>query len=251
MSRKNTILGLGALAAFGFASVSFAQCPSSPVPPWASQATLGGGALAITSGGLDGTSCKLTTSFNPGATPTGAAIVRDNTPSDEPRYRFQFLLQADALTGQGATQAAQIFTANSATSFPAAGGSLQVLRVSLSGGGSTGRRVTFIAACDNPGGDYLCASSAVEVPATGEIRIEGDIVFGANGVGAVSYWVNNTNSATPTGSVTITGGNAQWVGIDAALMGLSRGTASFRANQHSRDVHFDEFDSRRSTFIGG
>lgn len=250
MSRKNTILGLGALAAFGFASVSFAQCPSSPVPPWSSQATLGGGALAITTGGLDGTSCKLTTSFNAGATPTAAAVVRDNTPSDEPRYRFQFLLQADALTSQGATQAAQIFTANSANPYPASGGSLQVLRVSMSGGGSTGRRLTFIAACD-VAPDYLCASSAIEVPATGEIRVEGDIQFGGPGAGQVDFWVNNTNPAVPTGSVTITGGNQQWGGIDAALMGLSRGTASFRANQSGRDVNFDEFDSRRTTFIGG
>jgi len=43
MSRKfNAILGLGALAAFGFASSAFAQCPTGPVPPWSSQSALGG-----------------------------------------------------------------------------------------------------------------------------------------------------------------------------------------------------------------
>lgn len=248
MSRKNNaMLALGALAAFGFASSAFAQCPSSPVPPWSSQTVLSGGSLAITTGGYDGTSCKMTTQIGAGAGTTATAVVRDNTPANEPRYRFQFLLQADALTAQGATQAAQIFTANSANPFPAPGGSLQVLRISLSGGGTTGRRVTFLAAC-NVAPDFLCATPAVEIPATGVSRIEGDLTIGGAGTGQLSYWVNNTTAGTPTGTLPVD--NAAWVGIDAALMGLSRTTASFRANQSARNVNFDEFDSRRQTFIG-
>jgi hypothetical protein len=236
-----------ALAALGFASTSFAQCPSSPVPPWSTQTVLSGGALSISAGGYDGTACKMSTQVGAGAGTTATAVVRDNTPADEARYRFQFLLQADALTGQGATQAAQIFTANSTNPFPAPGGSLQVLRVSLSGGGTTGRRVTFISAC-NVAPDYLCTSPAVEIPATGVSRIEGDLTIGGAGTGQVRYWVNNTTEGTPTGTLAVD--NAGWVGIDAALMGLSRTTASFRASQAARAVNFDEFDSRRQTFIG-
>src|SRR5690606_27503443 len=129
MSRKfNAILGLGALAAFGFASSAFAQCPASPVPPWSSQSALGG-TVAIVSGGYDGTSCRMDATLTSSLT-TASAFVRDDTPSDEARYRAQFLINADNLTGQTLTQSVKVFGAS--TEAPASGLG-DVVRLTISG----------------------------------------------------------------------------------------------------------------------
>ena len=73
MSRKfNALLGLGALA---FASSAFAQCPSSPVPPWSSQSTLGGAVdLKIPPDSDTGRKLRLRGRGLPG-TPPGDQIV--------------------------------------------------------------------------------------------------------------------------------------------------------------------------------
>lgn len=238
MSRKfNALLGLGALA---FASSAFAQCPSSPVPPWTAQATIGGGAVAITSGGYDGTSCKMTARINAPASGFATAAVRDDTPVSEPRYRAQFLVNTSELVSFGGFQAVQLFNANSNTE---ANGTAQLIRIALIAGPS----INIIASCDNAGSGFICQSGAIPL-AAGTNRIEFDLSVGASGT--LSYWVNNTNSATPTGSVTLTGGNAAWVGVDLAFLGLAAATSSFRAQQVGNPIHFDEFDSRRQTFIG-
>jgi len=78
--------------------------------------------------------------------------------------------------------------------------------------------------------------------------VEGEVVIGASGTGKINIWVNNNNPATPTGSINVD--NAGWTGIDTAIMGLADSTSSFRSNQATKIIKFDEFDSRRQTFIG-
>jgi hypothetical protein len=188
----------------------------------------------------------LSTSFNAGAGGSATAVVRDDTPANETRYRFRMYIDADALTGFSGAQGVQIFTANSTAGFPAAGGSLQVLRIGLIPGGATGKQLSFIAACNVPANSYLCPSATPL--AAGANVVEGEIVIGATGTGKVNYWVNNNVAATPTGTINVD--NAGWVGIDTIFMGLSNSTPAFRTNQATKIIKFDEFDSRRQTFIG-
>lgn len=240
MSRKfNAILGLGALAAFGFASSAFAQCPASPVPPWSSQTVLGG-ALSIDGPGLNGTSCKLNSRITAnigGAT----AAVRDNTPENEPRYRAQFMINADALTGQNLIQGVRVFSASTET--PNLGVS-EVVRLTVIGNAAgTAKTLSIFTACaEQPSG--VC-SATTPLPA-GDVRVEFD--WQKSATGSLRVWVNNTTEGTPT--ATISANNSAWGGVDFAVLGLANASSAFRAAQLNRDVIFDEFDSRRQTFIG-
>lgn len=240
MSRKfNAMLGLGALAAFGFASSAFAQCPTSAVPPWSSQSAIGG-AVAIVSGGYDGTSCRMTATLTSTLT-TASAFVRDNTPADEPRYRGQFLINADNLTGQTLTQSVKIFSA--ATDAPANGVS-EVIRFTTFGNiAGTVRTLGIFTACaSDPSGQ---CSASITLPA-GTNRVEFDWQKGASGL--LNVWLNNTTEASPDRTISVN--NSAWGGVDFAVLGLSTASAGFRSGQTNRAVGFDEFDSRRQTFIG-
>ncbi len=103
--------------------------------------------------------------------------------------------------------------------------------------------------------------TAVNLPnQTGPNRIEFDLTVGANGVGALRYWVNDAATTGLTDGagipITITGGNAGWVGVKTVFMGMTTPTLNFRSavagNGQNVDkvVFFDQFDSRRQTFIG-
>jgi hypothetical protein len=228
-----------ALAALGFASTSFAQCPASAVPPWSAQSTLGG-SLAIVAGGFDGTACRLSSTITLNG-PGVNAFVRDNTPAGESRYRAQFWINADTLTGINSAQAVKIFGATTETP---ANGVADVVRLSLTGNlaGST-KILGVFTACDGQPG-FICSAS---VPlAAGANRIEIDWQKGATG--SLRVWVNNTTEGTPTS--TLNGNSAAWGGVDFAVLGLSAPSVGFRTNQLNRAVGFDEFDSRRQTFIG-
>ena len=242
MSRKNNaILAIGALAAFGFASSAFAQCPDSPTPPW-SGVTQTQGAVAISEGGYDGTSCKLDTSYNAGASSFGAAAVRDDTPANEARYRAQFLINASDVVNQQGFASTQIF---SATSADLNANTRSIVRLALSGGNP--KSLSIIAA--NEGAPNNVTTTTL--PLTGgdgdTHRIEIDLTLGE--AGSLSVWVNNTNEGDA--DVTLSDlDNDGWVGVDSAFLGLAAGNNLFRQNHAGQVVSFDEFDSRRQSFIG-
>jgi len=249
-----------ALAVLSLAGVgtAMAACPAGPTiaegGAWNAKSVFGGGALSIVTPGLHSTSCAQSSSFNAGAGGLASSAVQwSETGTSEPTYRFRLYIDATAIGSTNAfsgLQGVQIFTANSPSAFPASGGSVQVLRVSLVPGGPAGKQVTFIAACNNPASQNVCSSAAAPLQA-GENVVEGQIIIGASGTGVVNFWVNAAGaSPAPTGSVTVTGGNAGWVGISSALMGLAASTTSFRTNQATKPVLFDEFDSRRVTYVG-
>jgi hypothetical protein len=240
MSRKfNAILGLGALAAFGFASSAFAQCPTGPVPPWSSQSTIGG-SVAIAAGGYDGTTCRMDASLTSGLT-TASAFVRDNTPADEPRYRGQFLVNADNLVGQSLTQSVKIFSA--ATDAPAQGVS-EVVRFTIFGNIAGNARTlgVFTACASDPSGQ---CSASIPLPA-GTNRVEFD--WQQDAAGSLRVWVNNGDENSPNANIATN--NTTWGGVDFAVLGLSTASPGFRTAQVNRTVGFDEFDSRRTSFIG-
>jgi hypothetical protein len=228
-----------ALAALGFASTSFAQCPASAVPPWSSQSALGG-TIAIAAGGFDGTACRMNSTLT---TNIGGAsgFVRDNTPAGESRYRAQFIVNVDALTGLNSIQSVKLFGA--ATETPALGVA-EVVRLNVFGNiGGTAKTLGIVTACAaQPSG--LC--SATTALATGENKIEIDWQKGASG--SLRVWVNNAVEGTPTTTVNVD--NSAWGGVDFAVLGLGTASPGFRSAQLNRAVGFDEFDSRRQTFIG-
>lgn len=237
MTRKlNAVL---ALAALGFASTSFAQCPASAVPPWTSQSSLGG-SLAIVAGGFDGTACRLNAQITVNG-PGVNAFVRDNTPAGESRYRAQFFINVDTLTGLNSIQSSKIFGANTDAAHLALS---DVVRLSVFGNlAGTTKVLGILTVCEGQPGNQCSATAPLAV---GTNRIEFDWQKGATG--SLRVWVNNTTEGTPT--VTLNGNSANWGGVDFATLGLANPSPNFRSAQINRAVGFDEFDSRRQTFIG-
>lgn len=236
-----------AVLGLGFGANALAACPTDvaqPIGAWSSKVQ-SGGTVTIATPGYAGTQCLMVSTLTVNNAFAQATAV-DTTPVDENQYRARFYVNTDNVTTIGAFDAVQLFTANSAASFPATNPTIQILRLSLLGGGATGRQLGIIAACNNGGGN-TCSATA-PLPASGTSTIEVQVIMGASAT--VNYWVNSNTSGTPTGSVTVTGGNAGWVGPTEARLGLAGPTLGFRTNHLNQGVNFDEFDSRRSTFIG-
>jgi hypothetical protein len=236
MSRKNNaILAIGALAAFGFASSAFAQCPDSPTPPWSGAPTFQG-ALAIAEGGLADTSCHLNSTINNGAGGAAFATVQDDTPEAEPRYRAQFVINADSLTNQSLLAGVTVFTASSEDNGIG-------VRFTVFGNGSGGRTLGyFVQDGDQPSG--VNSGSAALV--AGENTIEFDLPVGD--ASQFRLWVNNGDEAAATAQRTVN--NSAFVGVDTAFLGLAAPTPQYVTAHGGTAVQFDEFDSRRSSFIG-
>ena len=244
MNTKMNVLALALLGLAGYAGSAVAGCPSSPVPPWTAVNALGGTAV-IASPGYASTACRLDSAL--AGDNTSFATVEDDTPTAEPRYRFQFLINPDAAGTFGNTDAVQIFSANAAA---AANGRTPILQLALTPGASGAKRITMIASCDG-GSGFRCVAQTADLPA-GVSRMEVDLQIGA--AGSVNYWLNAAQGTTEppaTGSVTVTGGNNSWNGgVDSGVMGLGAPTPSFKNTHAGQIISFDTFDSRRSTYIG-
>ena len=240
------LLGLGGIALAGSAS---AACPSTP-DAW-SGTFVGGGtsALSIVSGGYDGSSCKMASML--GDSGNARAAVFDNSPSNEPHYRAQFIFDPSALSGTSGNEQAVIFRANAASAY---NGRIPLVEMKFGGKGGGGKRLLINVSCDNAP-VYVCVLPPITLPApSGPNRIEFDLVVGAAGTGEFRYWVTDAATATsdtsPTGTLALTGGNQGWVGVDRAYLGLSSPTATYRSVNPAKTAYFDQFDSRRQTFIG-
>jgi hypothetical protein len=77
--------------------------------------------------------------------------------------------------------------------------------------------------------------------------VEFDLQIGA--AGSIALWVNNNNEASPTVPAQ-TVDNAAAVGIDTAFLGLASPSPQYVTAFAGTAVGFDQFDSRRQTFIG-
>lgn len=248
---KTLSLALVGLAGFGFAGAAAAggTCPGSPSPPWTTL-HVGGGASAgaVVAGGYDGTSCKFQSAL--GDNGNARAMVQDSTPADEPRYRAQFIFDPSNLAGTNGNEQAIVFFANTGT---AVDGTLATLRVIYAGSGAGTKRLIFAASCNN-GTTGLCFSQFDLPVPNGPNRIEVDLQTGANGVAYMDYWVSAlataTTEASPSGSVVITGGNAARGGVEDVFLGMNGSTATYRSLNTGANTWFDQFDSRRTTFIG-
>ena len=231
MNAKMKVLSLALIASFGYVGAAAAgTCPASPTPPWTAVNALGGTAV-IVDGGYAGTACHLASTLTGDA--SAFATVQDDTPAGESRYRAQFIINADALGSLGAVDAAFVFSATSA-------GGPQI-QLSVVGDGAGGRLITFIVPNSSaPGG-----SEVQSFPLTsGENHIEFDL----DNSGHFSFWVNNNVEASP--DFTTTTFNNGGATIETAFLGLAGPTPGYVASSNGIAVGFDQFDSRRQTFIG-
>lgn len=256
MNTKMKVLSLALVGTFGYVGAASAVCPTDPAQAgggaWTNKFVNGGtSALAINTPGYDGSECKLESALgnNGGA----QAQVMDDSPSDEPSYRAQFIIDAGALSGANGGSQAMVFAANPAA---AHSGILQLVKVvfggSGGGGATSGKKITFRVACEG-GPGAVCGSAPVTLPnQTGPNRVEIALTVGSTGT--FRYWVNDaatTGITEASGtSVTLTGGNAGWIGVDKALLGLASPTTAYRSVNTDAKAYFDQFDSRRTTFIG-
>ena len=244
MNAKMKVLALALIGLAGYAGSAVAGCPSSPVPPWSSTSVLppSTSSFQIAAGGLDGSACKSTSSLGPSL--TASATVRDDTPNAEPRYRFQFLVDGDALGTFSTTDSVVVFSAPATT---ATNGVPRLLRVSLVAGPGGAKRIRFIATCGSA--PFTCAQSSSVDLLAGTNRVEGDYDTGAQ---TFRWWINAAAGTTePAADGTIAIGDVSaWGGVDAGVLGLVAPSGSFKNNHATQPASFDTFDSRRTTYIG-
>ena len=238
MTAKTKVLSLAllGLAGFGFAGSALAGCPASPVPPWSGILQIGGTAV-ITAGGYAGTPCRLDAALTGDI--TSQAFVRDDSPAAEPRYRVQFIVDADNLTNLGVVDFATIFNAVQD------GALVPPVTLGIVGDGAGGHGLTY--AVQNPSDGSGVTSGGVLL-ASGPNYVEFDYDTGAvSGTPHFSLWVNNNVEGSPTFSAPAFSGTQT---IDTAYLGLGAATNTFLAGQSGVTVGLDQFDSRRQTFIG-
>jgi hypothetical protein len=240
MNAKMKVLALALLGLAGYAGSAAASCPSSPVPPWTANSPFQG-TTTIAAGGLDGTACRLDASINAGATGFASALVQDDTPTAEPRYRAQFMIDTSGLTPAtpGFTDAVTVFQAISATTGNG-------ISLAIFGDGTQWLLSYTIVDANDPSGYF---SNSTPLP-NSPVHVEFDLPV--SGSADFKLWVEQNNEATPTLEHTPTN-NSAITGIDTALLGLTGPSDSangFVTHYNSQAVKFDRFDSRRSTFIG-
>ncbi|MBS0556854.1 MAG: hypothetical protein JSR27_05500 [Proteobacteria bacterium] len=258
------------LAGFAFAGAASAACPtavttvgsSSPGGggAWTSQYISSDATFGIAGPGLAGTNCALSLSI--GASSSSRAFVSDSSPQNEQRYRARFYLSTNALSNLTATnQSVVLFRANDATG-PAQFSSDQLV-VRLVGGSPATVRF-YVADLNSAGSGVTPIVVTLPTSATNTYRVEFDMQVGtgattANGCntmpasgGCFRYWVTDAAATSadgsPTGSSTVN--NSGWGGVKTAVLGMAAGSPSYRSNHAGGVLVFDEFDSRRQTFIG-
>jgi len=260
-------LGLGGLVMAGSA---FAACPTAVTTTggtspggggaWTSQYIAADASLNIVTPGLAGTSCALALSI--GAISNSRAYVQDSSPQNESRYRGRFYLSLVNLTNFNVSnQTVVVFRANDTTG-PAQFTSDELV-VRLAGGATP--TVRFFVSDSNQASGATQLAIPLPASASNTYRIEFDIQTGTGTTnashgcdvmpatgGCLRAWVSDaaatSSDTSPSGSATVN--NSGWSGVKTAYLGLSTGAPNYRANHTGTVLTFDEFDSRRQTFIG-
>ncbi|MFV0542734.1 MAG: hypothetical protein ACK5L8_03485 [Marinicella pacifica] len=251
-----TLKALSAFTLFSLCMTVNAQtCPATP-DAWDVTDVRNGGGLSITNTGAAGTDCKLTVTSGPNS--NGIATVHDDMPSAETSYRARFYVDASNVMANSTApqQRVKSFVAlnldqmvDTSIDIRARPALLQMFIVGEAGnaarlGGfcrdlnSNGNRARF-GGGSNPGNVSLQSGWNV---------IEVEIKVGA-GTGECRIWVNNNVEASPDWEQTGMD-NALMVGVKRANIGIIGSTPDYPTVLGSEEIHYDEFESRRQTFIG-
>lgn len=255
MNAKMKVLSLALVGLCGFAGSAMAACPTDPAAAgggaWSSKNIGSDASYAITAGGYGNpaTACKLDLKI--GAASNTRALVTDDSPNNEQRYRARFYFNVSSLTGlTAANQQVKIFNA-SATTGPASASTAEVT-ISLLGSAS-GKALRFQIADASQASMSRLLTAALPASASGTYYVEFDLQHGASvPTDNFKFWVADTNTTTdpnlPTGKATVD--TTGWSGVKSVNLGLFSSTANFRTAVAGQTFSVDEFDSRRQTFIG-
>ena len=252
-SFKLKALAVAVLGLAGIGSAFAVSCPTDPAQSgggaWSSKSVIQG-SLSIVSPGMNGTNCELQTALTASASVIAKSFVSDTSPKTEQRYRARFYIDTTSLTGMtNALFQARVFSAAGTSTLSGVQNDMvEVFLIGASGGTPS---VRFLVADANASGDYQIINATLANP-NGKNRIEFDLQLGTPG--SFRYWVSSdtatTSDGSPTGTAAI-GDNTKWTGVIQANMGLLQGSGQYRSGASAaQNVFFDEFDSRRQTFIG-
>lgn len=241
MNTKMKVLSLALVGAFGYVGAASAACPTSATPPWTSALQVKGVA-AIASPGYAGTECRLDTSFNADAGSSSIAAVTYSGTGAEAAFRAQFIVDTSALTAPVAADTVSIYSGSST-----AGGSAVRLRIFGSGGSfALGYAVSY-----DDAGVRRSRTGSVPLPAGGPKHVEIQLKTAAAGAsdGEFRIWVENNVEASPN-KVESGLANSAMAGVEKVQLGLFAGSPAFLLHYNTKKVGFDQYDSRRTTFIG-
>ncbi|MHB8446648.1 MAG: hypothetical protein ACYC9P_01790 [Rudaea sp.] len=282
------VLGLGGLVMAGSAFAACPDPTAftnkgyaTPNGPWGGEFVTSS-TIAAGTPGLAGTNCKMVVGFTAtgGVVPGNArSYVEDDSPQNEPRYRARFYVDLTNLSAQftNGSQQVRVFQAG-ASNFPSTSTKTNaraaVVDVTLVGGTPPAFRFN-IADSGAPSG-YKVVSIPAPTP-RGVNRIEFDYNTGAgsacapgNTKGSFCAWITDGGAASgsdssPTPTSGIVGSNpynlsaasfdatgtAGWSGVAFADLGVFSSTGPLQTSPAgTQTIAFDEFDSRRQTFIG-
>jgi hypothetical protein len=281
MQMKALALAVLGLAGMGMAASAFA-CPTITQPAtstspggggaWTSQ-FIGGTSPAYmdidSTGGLNGTSCALKVSLT--ASSNSVALVKDSSPNNEQRIRVRFYLDLNNLipTFTNSNQAAVIHRMTD-TSAPFSSDQLVVRVTGATSGSPT---VRFAVSDLNPASHVTSVAIPLPASANNQYRIEYDMQVGsgsttavpglpalpagctampAAGNGCIRMWVSDAaaTSSDTAPDASITFNDTGWSGAKTSNLGMQSGSPGFRTNHAGTVLRFDEYDSRRQTFIG-
>lgn len=228
------------------------------VDNWDVNNQVNGASFVVEAPGANGTDCRF--SVTQGPNNNGIATVRDDMSPAEPSFRARFYIDATNMIDNATApqERIKVFVAgNPATAVDpgidtrARPALMQMFLVSngpnevrLGGFGrdfnSDGARARF-GDGTNPGNVTLT---------TGWNVVEVQIVVGSgNNDGAYRIWVNNDTEGAPNWEQTGVD-NASMAGVARSNIGSTGATQVYATNLGSQVLYFDEYESRRQTFIG-
>ena len=247
MNTKMKVLSLALVGLCGYAGSAMAACPTAPTA-WTSTNTGGSGALAISTPGYASTECKLEATV--GTASNTRALVVDESPNNEPRYRAAFYFNTSALTGVTASnRQATIFNAFAATS--PAGAASDEINVSMLGTAS-GPALRIVVADASQPSKFRTITATLPSSASKTYFIEFDLTQGT-AANNFKYWLYSAEDTTVLTEANFSGqatvDTTGWGGVDTVNLGLFSTTAGFRSNAAGQALKLDQFDSRRQTLI--
>lgn len=249
------------LAGLFLGQSAFAQtCPTSP-DAWSSFND--DAPLSITTPGLAGTNCKMTTAST--ADDGDRARVLYNTAAPEPSFRARFFFNIEQATIDSMTTGSRIKMFNAQCQPASACPNPGIIQFKLRGDGAGGAIIRGFTRTRKQGVPGTKERFDIPVQA-GEnyFEVYWRIADPGQSNGFFRVWVNSCNEGSP---FDLTGesnnlweqlDNSDWNGVSRFNLGIIKANTRTQGDGWvdipalvGDELDFDEFEARRSTFIGG